>query len=118
MTIKERIKELCNEHKISVAKLERECGFANGYISKLDKSTPNTAKIQKIADRFNVSVDYIMTGENSEGYYSKETAEIAQQIYQNRELHLLFDITRDSSPKELTDFANMILIMKKRERGE
>ena len=37
--------------------LEKELGFAVGYISKLDKSTPNSKYIQKIADYFNVSVD-------------------------------------------------------------
>ena len=63
MSVKDRIKELCKKNKISVNRLEKELGFATGYISKLDKSTPNTKKIQIIADYFDVSLDYLMTGE-------------------------------------------------------
>lgn len=63
MTTKDRIKQLCKERKISVNKLETELGFGGGYISKLDKSTPNTKKIQAISDYFNVTVDYLIKGE-------------------------------------------------------
>lgn len=66
MTIKERIKELCKNKNISLNKLEQELDFAKGYISKLDKSTPNAKKMQLIADYFKVSVDYLMTGKESE----------------------------------------------------
>lgn len=62
MTLRDTIKELCKRDGISLNKLEIELGFAKGYISKLDKSTPNSSKLQKIADHFNVSLDYLMTG--------------------------------------------------------
>lgn len=45
-------------------KLESDCGFGRGYVSKLEKSTPNSQKLQKIADYFNISLDYLMTGES------------------------------------------------------
>ena len=63
MNLKERIKTLCKENGITVNKLEKTLGFGTGYVAKLDNSTPNTAKIQLIADFFNVSLDYLMTGE-------------------------------------------------------
>ena len=63
MILKERINTLCKENKITVNKLEKTLGFGTGYVAKLDNSTPNTAKIQLIADYFNVSVDYLMKGE-------------------------------------------------------
>ena len=66
MSTKDIIKELCAKNKISVNKLETDLGFGTGYVSKLDKSTPNTAKIQKIADYFKVSVDYLITGKENE----------------------------------------------------
>ncbi len=66
MTIKDRIKDLCVKNGITVNKLETSLGFGTGYISKLDKSTPNTKKIQLISDFFNVSVDYIMTGKENQ----------------------------------------------------
>ena len=63
MDLKERIQELCKQHGISMNQLEQELNFGKGYISKLGKSTPNVNKIQLIANRFNVTVDYLMTGE-------------------------------------------------------
>ena len=66
MNLKERIKTLCKEKGITVNKLEKTLGFGTGYVAKLDNSVPNTAKIQLIADFFNVSVDFLMTGEKPE----------------------------------------------------
>ncbi len=66
MSLKERIKTLCKENGISVNKLEKSLGFGTGYIAKLENSVPNTAKIQLIADFFNVSLDFLMTGEKPE----------------------------------------------------
>lgn len=63
MDLKERIHELCKKEHISMNQLEQELGFGKGYISKLGKSTPNATKIQQIAQRFNVTVDYLMSGE-------------------------------------------------------
>lgn len=33
----EKVKELCKERKISLHKLEMDCGFSNGYIVQLKK---------------------------------------------------------------------------------
>lgn len=57
MTMRERIKTLCKERGITAQKLEKDCGFANGYISKLDRSTPNGSKLRIIADYFGITVD-------------------------------------------------------------
>ena len=64
MSIKERVNDLCKEKGISLNKLEQEIGVASGYLSKLDNPGIKTVKL--IADYFNVSVDYLMTGEEKE----------------------------------------------------
>lgn len=63
MDLKERIQMLCKNKSISMNQLEQDLGFGKGYISKLNKSTPNATKIQQIATYFNVSVDYLMSGQ-------------------------------------------------------
>ncbi len=73
MSLKERIQQLCRNANISMNQLEQELGFGKGYISKLGKSTPNATKIQQIANYFNVTVDYLMTG-NEESSEKKEVA--------------------------------------------
>ena len=85
MTIKDRIKDLCVKNGITVNKLETSLGFGTGYISKLDKSTPNTKKIKLIADFFNVSVDYIMTGKDNR--FSEEMADLdADVLFLSKEI--------------------------------
>ena len=50
-------------------KLEEELGFGKGYISKLDKSNPNVAKIKKIAEYLDVSLEYLLTGKEPQYDY-------------------------------------------------
>lgn len=78
MTLKDRIKELCKKNNISMNQLEKELGFGVGYISKLGNTTPNTKKIQLIADYFNVSVDYLMNGKERE--FTIERADIDTKL--------------------------------------
>lgn len=65
MDLKERIKELCKINGVSMNKVESDLNFGKGYISKLGKSTPNASKIRQIADYFDVTVDYLISGKES-----------------------------------------------------
>ncbi len=60
MTIIDRIKDLAAEKRISLAELERRTGLSSGSITKWGKSSPSIDKLQKIADYFNVSTDYLI----------------------------------------------------------
>lgn len=65
MTVLERIKQLCREKKnISITTLEQRLGFSNGSLSKA-KDIPSS-RIMQIADYLEISVDYLMTGEEKE----------------------------------------------------
>lgn len=95
--LKLRIKELCAKAGISMNKLEEELGFGKGYISKLGVSNPNTAKLQKIADYFSVTLDFLMTGQDkaeSEYYTDSDTKELADFLRLNPDYQVLFDATR------------------------
>ena len=58
--IVERIRFLCNKENLSFTKLEERLGLANGIISRWDKSSPKAENLQKVADYFKVSVDYLL----------------------------------------------------------
>lgn len=77
--------------------------------------------MQKIADYFNVSIDYLMTGEEKDGsekyYLNDETAEIAQEIFENKNLRMLFDVSRKASPEILKAYYNMIKELEKEEHN-
>ena len=55
------IRTLCTKNGISIKKLEKELGFSNGSLAK--SATIKAERLQKIAEFFGVSVDYLMTGE-------------------------------------------------------
>lgn len=60
----EYVREICKERKIPVSKLERDCGFANGYLNpqKLQKLPYERAVV--IAQYLSLSVDYLLTGQS------------------------------------------------------
>lgn len=64
MTLKERIKSLADAEGISLPVLESKLGFGNSTIVKWDKSTPNAEKLNKVAQYFNVTMDYLLNGDS------------------------------------------------------
>lgn len=86
---------------------------------KSGRSKPKGEKLRKIADYFGVSVEYLTTGEEAgESYYiNEETAKVAQKIFENKELRMLFDAVEDSEPEDLMALHGMALALKRKERG-
>ena len=46
-----------------------------------------------------------------------ETSKIAQEIYDNKELSLLFDAARDADPEDLQTVHSMLMALKRKEQG-
>ena len=68
MSILGRIGELRKRHeKLSINKLEQECGLTRGSMAKWDDHAPSPDKVKKVADYFNVSVEYLLYGDPSAG---------------------------------------------------
>ena len=66
MTSVERVKAICKERKIAISRLEKDLGFSNGYIGQLRKGVFPDDRLKMIADYFGVSVNYLITGKESE----------------------------------------------------
>lgn len=60
MGLLDRIKELASKQQLTLAELERRLDFSNGSLRKWNSSTPSGDKIEKVADYFNVSTDYLL----------------------------------------------------------
>lgn len=119
----EIFEKLLNAHGITIYKFCKESGVSESTIYTWKKKrTQCSPKLQKIVcDYFGITADYLMTGKEKEGdpryYLNDETATIAQNIFENKELRLLFDAARDAEPEDLETVHSMLLALKRKERG-
>lgn len=83
MGLYEKIKILADSQKISIRRLEEVLGYGNGTIRRWEKQTPGVDKIQKVADYFDVSVDYLLGRTDKKRYYDlteKDEKDIAKEL--------------------------------------
>lgn len=99
-------------------------GISAGTLSDWKRGRYNLKadKLVKIAEFLDVSVDSLMgvqTNVQQSGYYiNKSTAKMAQELFDNPEMRVLFDAARDSRPEDLRMAADMLLRFKETNRDE
>lgn len=97
---------------LTAADVSKATGIRQSTLSNWKKRNNllSGEKARIIADYFGVSVDFLMTGNKEDtGYYvNPETAQIAQEIFDDKDLHALFDAARGSSPEDLKLAAEML----------
>lgn len=112
MTPVETVLELCKERGVKVSKLEKDCGFSNAYIKGLKNGKISAERVRIIADYFNVpyhKIDPEIFPEMQEGYYvNTEASRVAQEIFDNPDLRLLFEAARDVKPENIRLAAEML----------
>ena len=79
MEISDVIRELCKEKGISVTDLEKELGFGNGSLTK--KGTMRSDRLMTVANYFNVSMEYLLTGKETNEFQHNKTIEKAMALY-------------------------------------
>lgn len=112
--------KLCTSRNVTPYKVAKETGVSTSTLSSWKKGryTPKQDKLQKIADYFGVSVDYLLGVQNSgpqtdhEWYINNETGEVAQEVFDDPDLRLLFDAARDSRPEDIRMAAEMLRRLK------
>lgn len=75
MNIVETVKSLCKERKIPISKLEKDCGFSNGYIAQLRKGTMPYDRLVIVARYLGISL-----GDIDEGIGITDDGELAGKI--------------------------------------
>lgn len=116
--------KLCQERGITPYRVCKETGLTTATLSnwKAGRYTPKADKMKLIADYFGVNIEYLTTGnatESKQGYYfNDETAAIAQEIFENKELRMLFDASRNATPEDLIAVRDVMLALKRKERRE
>ena len=96
---------------LTTADVCKATGIGQNVISNWKKRRHilNADYLKRIADFFNVTVDFLLTGKDEEKeslsgqkyYFDDSAAEAAQKMFEDKDLRLAFDAMADSSAEEL-----------------
>lgn len=116
--------KLLEERNLRAADVCKGTGLPSSLFSewKRGKSNPKADKLQKIADFFGVSIEYLMTGEKKEEspmyYTNEETAKLAQEMFEDEDMRSLFDMKRNMPPERFKVHMEFMKNLYNQEKGE
>lgn len=123
MTTVEIINKLLKDKGISAAKMMNELGFSSGLYSqwKSGKQKPSREKLEKIANYFNVSVDYLLGTTPTVQAFDEndnvvviddETRDIIDSLRTNPEMKILFSVTKKATKEDIIKAVKIIEALK------
>jgi len=122
MSSYENYAKLKEKNGVNDFAVSKATGIAPATMSdwKNGRTEPKIDKLQKIADYFNVSIEYLMTGKDTEKvsdsgkkyYFSDETAELAQRAFEDKSTRILMDATRDLKPDDMKMVIDLAMRLK------
>ncbi len=91
--------------KMTNKTLAEATGLPEGTISRIasgQTKEPTLKTLRLLAKALDCTIDDLQTGGTVEPYYlNQETADIAQEIYENSNLRILFDASKNLSPEDI-----------------
>ena len=82
---------------------------------------PRMDKVDKLCELFDINRSDLIEDKDTEHkqsyYLNPETSRIAQKIYDNKELSVLFDAAQDAEPEDLQALHGMLMALKRKEKG-
>lgn len=118
----EHFESLVRKRNLTITEISKATSISSSTFSewKTGKHSPSLGTLTKIAEYLGVSVEYLMTGkdtekESEEGtkyYFTDDTAKKAQELFENPDLRILFDAARDSRPEDLQMAADLLRRLK------
>ena len=105
---------------LSTADVCKATGISQSTMSNWKKRQNNlsTKNAQKVAEFLGVSINYLMTGEDDQHqayYLNDETAKMAQELFENKDMRVLFSAARGAKPEDLKTAADVLLALKRKE---
>lgn len=123
MDIYSRIKFLREQKNMTQEELAEKTGYkTRSAINKIEKGLRdiNQSQIKSFADALGVTPSYLMGWEDEieenevDHYYlNPETRKLAQEVYENPNLRILFDAARDVEPEDIQMAVDMLERFKK-----
>ena len=123
-TLYDRIKTRREQLNMSQEELARKLGYkSRSSINKIEKGENDIpqSKIIAFAEALNTTPSALMgwdeeNSHDTQGYYTNpEAAQMAQELYDNPGMRILFDAAKNVSAEDLKVAADLIARMKKKE---
>ena len=87
-------------------------------MSKIDNLKPSNDRICAIANALGVSPEYLVTGEEKNGYYlNEETAKLAQEMFEDEDMRSLFDMKRNMPSERFKAHIEFMKNLYEQEKG-
>ena len=128
-----RLEKALAESGLKPIELAERTGISQSTISQYRSgySKPKDKRLVKIAEVLNVDPAWLMgldvpmikqddvkKSRQLDGYYiNDETAQIAQEIFENEEIRALLDLARKSAPEDIKTAYNVLAALKQKENG-
>lgn len=121
----EIIKRLREEAELTQEREAKLMHISRSNVAMYESGTrrPSRETLEAFADFYNVDIDYLLgrssktTRARGAGYYfDPETAKVAEEMRENKELKILFDAARDASPEDLRTAYDMLMALKRKEQ--
>lgn len=115
---------LLQKHNLSAYKVSKLTGVTQSTLSdwKRGRSTPKTDTLQKIADYFGVSVDYLMGRETEEPnatdkennpiVLDDDALELLEELKERPEMRTLFSVSRKATKEDILKAVKIIEALK------
>lgn len=111
----DKIKELCQKQGISLNQLEEKLNFSTNYLYSMKKGNPKADNLQKVADYFNVSTDYLL-GRTDNPRIASDASIIDTDPIEEQTLVMFRKETEDMSDDEKERFNKALSRMMKTAR--
>ena len=102
-----RIKELADQHGISIHRLEVETGCSNRSISKWDEHTPSIERVKAVADYFGITVDELLGEETPESSYTQADIDDLRFLHDNPDIRILLSASSKLSKGSIKALAEI-----------
>ncbi|HBI2108766.1 TPA: helix-turn-helix transcriptional regulator, partial [Enterococcus faecalis] len=76
----DRVKELCKKRGISISELENNVGFGKNTIYKWKNQSPKAETLQKVADYFGVTTDYLLGRTDTPQFSAKNERDVQKML--------------------------------------
>lgn len=117
----ERIQQLCEEKGVTPYRLASDTGLSRGIFSDLKtgrKRALSAESLQRIADYFGTTVDWLLGGDPAPAAPGQELDEYLEELRTRPELKMFFSLTKNATKEDVQAAVRIVEAFLKDRKGD